>query len=173
MNKSDQFISSYESAVQFKIHEGELVWSRFSGFMVAHTIFFLLIGQIIIERDLPINRNMSLLLISIVGLILSFLWLLSTIRGFESVEFWSDASIELSNKQINNPMAEVFKKGREYFKLNHGVYFDIGTGRKKYIQRSIVSQLIRINTRWISYLTIFIIFLCYLLIIVGLLMGLI
>ena len=90
MNESnylEELVSMFHSVIALKTHEGDLVWSRFNSFVVTHTIFFIIIGQILVVHPKLSYQNNAIVTISFVGILLSVFWLISTIRGFESVEF--------------------------------------------------------------------------------------
>lgn len=161
----------YKSYLDYKIHEGELVWSRFSGFVVMHSIFYAVIGQIIVTSPL-LNKSYFLIIISILGLLLGGLWYLSTVRGFESVEFWSNAAMEYANyirKKFD--IHHVFEKGEEYFKLDQEVEFQLGHYNNLPMQRSKITRTVPINTRGTAYISILLIQLSYFVLLFVTLLG--
>lgn len=152
------YLDIYQSYINYKIHEGELVWSRFSGFVVAHSVFYAIIGQII-TSSLP-NKSPYLILASTLGLILGGLWYISTIRGFESVEFWSNASVEYANYIYKNfGIPNLFERGEKYFKKDEQVQFQLGHN-KITIQRSWITRW-SVSTRGTAYLSILFFLLSY------------
>lgn len=169
VNKEDGLqahVTLYETLLSQKTHEGDLVWSRFSGFVVTHSIFFAVIGQILIAdpNNVPVKESL-LISISILGLLLSILWLISTIRGFESVTFWTLSAVELSFKiQNEHGIDSVFRRGKKYFLEDGEVEFSVGEEKPRRAQRSPLTQQIIINTRWTAYLSISFLLLSYIVI---------
>lgn len=97
----------FQSAITLSNHEGDLIWSRFSAFIVANTIIFTLIG-VILETS---SRNIPIWAISIIGFIVTFLWLLSTARGFEAIEYWNHSAREIEEEILGeNAKINLFTK---------------------------------------------------------------
>lgn len=150
----------YSSAINLMNHEGDLVWSRFNVFILANTILFILIGELLKTN----NKQMSILVVSFVGLILTFLWLISTVRGFEAIEYWN-CSIREIEEAISGKDAVInlFIRGEKYFKLNQQVKFkfNFANGKEALCKRGCFTRCIPINVTWTAYLSIGLILLLY------------
>lgn len=168
-------LGMHQTYANYKTHEGALVWSRFSGFIINHTIFIAILAQIIAsEGELwdIVNKSFYTVPISLVGFWLGFLWLVSTIRGFESVEFWSIAAVESAEKlKSEHGIQNVYEKGREYFRENREISFNIGNTSRYFMQRSCLTRFFGINTRWTAYLSIGTLLIVYIIIFVLSLVG--
>lgn len=142
----------YRSAINLMNHEGDLIWSRFNVFILANTVLFLLLGELI-RID---NKHISILVVSVVGFILTFLWLISTARGFEAMEYWA-CSIRETEEAIlgKDPVISLFIRGEKYFKLNQQVSFKftLANNKEALLQRGCFTRCIPINTTWTAYLS--------------------
>ncbi|MEX2007460.1 MAG: hypothetical protein WD992_01690 [Candidatus Levyibacteriota bacterium] len=159
----------YQSAIALKIYEGTLIWSRFSAFMVVNTIIFTLIG-------LLLNNPWSIYIpiASIVGIVLTFLWFLSTKRGFEAIDYWTHSIGEIEGKILENEkIPSPYIRGEEYFKQNREVEFIFsGSKSSKVLQRGCFTRSLSfLNTRMTAYITILLIIVIYILIIVSYFLG--
>lgn len=164
-------ISLYESAMIQSHHEGDLIWSKFSGFIVTNTIFFGIIGQIITSKTLN-NPNQYVVVLSSVGFLLSFFWLISTKRGYETLYYWQYTGIEIASKIFNSlkksKLENYYKNGKSFFVDSKEVSFDFDYDKKK-LSRSILTSIYLkikdkkyfINTEWTAYLSILLIMLLY------------
>lgn len=159
-------ISMYESAISQSNHEGDLIWQKFNGFIVAHSILLAITGQII-TSDKLINAHTYLFLISITGLLLGLFWLISTIRGYDALHYWQYSAIEIANKIFKeNKQKNYYESGKSYFKDNQPVPFNFDYEDETiYKQKSCFVKCIpiikQINTEWTAYLSIIIIMILY------------
>lgn len=170
--KQERLLAGFQAAVDLKIYEGELVWSRFSTILTTQTILFAAIG-FFIQNGSGINKDnvFSFLFLSIVGLLISFFWFEMTSRGFTFNSFWAKCAREMEAK-ISQKDFEMFKKGKE-FSENKTVEFDYGKGVTEKYQRPWYAQIFKTETaaKWIiiifliGYFVLFIyslsIFICY------------
>lgn len=170
----NEILATFQTALSLKCHEGDLVWSRFNGFVPAHAIFFAVIGQILLTKSAEFQyKSESLIIFSIIGLLLGILWLISTVRGFESVEYWNLVAVELAYKMEKiYGIQSIFDRGYNYFKKDLCVSFDIGLGEVTHIRRSSFTRIMKvINTRWTAYLSIVSILVIYIFIISFTILG--
>lgn len=159
----DKLISLYESAISQSNHEGDLIWQKFNAFIVTHGIFFALLGGIITTNaDNLHNKTFFILGISIVGLFLSSMWLVSTIRGYDTLEYWKYTGIEIANKIFQKVgLNNYYKRGNDYFMSYDQVHFDFGYKKPK-LQRNCLSRKLKIiNTRRTAYFSILTIIVVY------------
>jgi hypothetical protein len=70
----------YQTAITAWTYEGAQVWARFNTMLVVHGIFIVVIAQLF-TSERPDARSVSFLLAAI-GLLVSLLWLMITVRGF-------------------------------------------------------------------------------------------
>jgi hypothetical protein len=116
-------------AIQFKIYEGQLVWSRSEFMLLANT---LLLATIAIFLSADNLNELVLMILSIFGFLLCVIWLEASIRSFAFGKFWTYCAreIEQSGKQI--PLLE---KGND-FKENRTIEFNFkGKDGKKFQYR--------------------------------------
>ncbi len=159
----DIVLEMYQTAHNLSNHEGDLIWSRFNAFIVVHTIFLIMFYQIFELKNfnfIPVTFK----IISASGFLLTFLWLISTVRGYEALDFWNLSARELGDKISKD--INLLKKGEEYFDKKRQVSFEMYNGEVKYIQKSCFTRLLRVNTKWTAYFSITIFLLLYLLIFV-------
>lgn len=162
--KFDKLCLLFQSVIALSNHEGDLVWSRFSAFIVTHAILFAFIGVLL---DVE-NRNIPIWSVATVGLIITFLWLLSTKRGFEAIEYWNYCAREIEEsildqeKKGGNDILNLYIRGEKYFKLNQQVRFSFGDRKEKLLQRGCLTRCIPLHTRWTAYLSIGLILFSYL-----------
>lgn len=161
MNKNDYLLSLYQSAINQSNHEGDLIWQKFNAFIVTHGILFALMGGVITTNG-DLNKNILVLSISAVGFLLCLLWLISTIRGYETLEYWKSTGIELASKIFKNSgLLNYYERGYEYFMDYDQVSFDYGYKKSK-LQRNCLSKMLKfINTRRTAYFSIGIIIIVY------------
>lgn len=154
----------YQSAINLSNHEGDLIWSRFSAFIVIHTIFFALIGFLL--ESTSKNRELFVLTISVAGFILVCLWLLSTIRGFKAIDYWNYCAREIEERLLGKDATiNLFIRGEKYFKLNREVRFNFGKEEEgTFLQRGCFTRCIPLSTKWTAYLSIGLILVLYLII---------
>lgn len=154
----------FQSANSLSNHEGDLIWSRFNAFILVHTIFLGIIIAQILNSDLITFqfRTEYLRLISLVGFILTFLWLISTKRGYEAIEYWNSSAREIEEKISKKfKMINLLTRGEEYFIKNREVTFDYGDKKIKYLQRSCFTRIFKFDTEWTAYTSIVLILLMY------------
>jgi hypothetical protein len=110
-------ILGYEQALQLKIYEGQLVWSRSESMLVVNTI---LLGAISIFLSYPNPNELVLIILSIFGFFLCLIWLEASIRGFAFNKFWTYCARELeeSSKDV-----KLLTKGNN-FKNNRTIEFN-------------------------------------------------
>lgn len=165
-NTLDVILAKYQIAMNHRTHEGDLIWQRFSSFIVGHAILFALIGQFLTSDSLT-NNYVYVRLVSGAGLILSLLWLLSTIRGFETLKYWTLCLREIEEKIPKQQYdVNLYLRGEKYFLNYETVRFNFGTSESKSIQRSFISRKVDINTKWTAYFSIGLISIAYLFIII-------
>ncbi|MBP6913382.1 MAG: hypothetical protein KBC00_02105 [Candidatus Levybacteria bacterium] len=115
--KKDEHQIAYEQAIQLKIYEGNLVWSRSQTMLVANTILLAAIG-IFLGSDRP---NVYVLIpLSVIGFLLSIIWMETTIRGFAFNKFWS---LSARNQEEKMSGVKVLTQGAN-FRNNKEVEFD-------------------------------------------------
>lgn len=167
-NEISALVSLYETAIAQSNHEGDLIWQKFNGFIVTHSIFFFIIGQII-TSDKLVNQHYYLFVLSIAGLILSFLWLISTARGYDALDYWQYSAIEIANKMFSpkkNKFKNYYEQGYKFFQKYEQASFNFGyevNGEKEVkLPRSCLTCLFKlINTKLTAYLSIGLIMLIY------------
>lgn len=161
INKYQKLSLLYESAISLKSHEGSLIWSRFSAFMIVNTLVFAMIG-LLLEN----NKTIYIPIISIIGLILTSLWFLSTMRGFEAIEYWNSSIREIEERMLEGEVIpSLYIRGERYFKQNREVEFTFDDPKNPYIlQRGCLTRCFHLNTRGTAYISIILILFMYLVI---------
>ena len=175
--ETQTLISLYESAMTQSNHEGDLIWQRFSGFIVTHGIFFALIGGIITSNTLN-NPQIYIGILSVVGFLLSIFWLISTVRGFDALHYWQYSGIEIAdnlydylNGNKRKKLKNYFNRGWDFFRNNEEVNFDFGYIKPKLQQKlkrtgftCFVYKIFKISTEWTAYISILLVMLLYVLV---------
>jgi len=114
--KKDEYKIAYEQAIQLKMYEGNLVWSRSQTMLVANTILLAAIG-IFLDSAEP---NVYVLIpLSVIGFLLSLIWMTTTIRGFAFNKFWSFSA---RNQEEQMSGVKIFTDGAK-FRNNKEVEF--------------------------------------------------
>jgi hypothetical protein len=104
-------------AIQFKIYEGQLVWSRSEFMLLANTI---LLATITIFLSANNPNGLVLIILSIFGFLLCTIWLEASIRSFAFGKFWTYCAREIEQSGKNNSLLE---KGND-FRENRTIEFN-------------------------------------------------
>jgi hypothetical protein len=98
MNKPNEFVKKedarvgYEVAASFWTYQGQLNWHRYNVMLVSNSVMLAVIGATLSSQRLLPYLTLAL---AIVGLILCFVWVLLTARGFDHHKFWGLCAWEL------------------------------------------------------------------------------
>lgn len=107
MNNSSR--SEYEACIDMRIAESQIQWERYNAMLVVNTIFIALMGftfdpkfkvPILVEQILPP-----------LGIVLCYLWIQMTKRGFMWVKFWTDLARTIEEKYGNKNQINPFSEG--------------------------------------------------------------
>lgn len=86
----------YLTAVNLRISEGEIQWSRYNAILIVNTIFITLLGLVYsVNFKLPHFKKELQLIAPILGLVLCYLWHRVSKRGFKWIEFWMSKARKL------------------------------------------------------------------------------
>jgi len=152
---------AYEQALNLKMYEGNLVWSRSQTMLVVNTILIAAIG-IFLSSEHPNEWVVSAL--AFLGLIICLLWMITSIRGFAFNIFWTLCARE---HEESTKKLKLLTKGA-LFKDNEITEFNIldkKTGLLKRYQRPFLGRFL--NTRHALYILISLFLILY-----GILLGL-
>lgn len=92
-NKIEKLTSSklelYKLALQKEMNEGQIMWQSSQGFLIANTIIFGFISQIIFKNDKQINftPNFGIFSLAFLGFIVCILWLGTYMRRSNYYKF--------------------------------------------------------------------------------------
>jgi hypothetical protein len=127
---ADDIRAGYQSAVDFWVHEGELIWARFNAMLVANTLMVTAIGFLLTG-----SKTLSFLTIalSFVGFLLCWMWILITQRGFDYFKYWIWSARELEQK-LSSGAVKTVSRGAE-FAAGKLVTFELD-GKKRSFQMS-------------------------------------
>ena len=138
------FFQGFKIAVSNIQYEGSLVWTRFGVLVGLNTITVGLLGFLIKDSS-SITSRITILGGSLVGFVLSILWLHVTGRGFATIKLWTLTAREFEEKFPKE--ISLYRRG-EKFKLNQPVEFDINGGiqlvRLLYVRNSISTEFVGI-----------------------------
>jgi uncharacterized membrane protein (DUF485 family) len=100
----------YQSAVDFCIYEGGLIWARFNAMLVANTLIVTAIGF-----SLTGVTHLWLLsiVLMVVGMILCWMWFFFANRGYDRLHYWILSARELEQK-LSNPAVKTLSRGAEF-----------------------------------------------------------
>jgi len=112
ISNSDTARTLYESAIQFALHEGNILWARFSVVTLANSIVIFSFAQTLTNTRL--SSAILAVILPIGGIVLCLLWIPLTERSFEYEQFYIFAARELEEKHFAPPGTEQFltKGGR-------------------------------------------------------------
>jgi hypothetical protein len=177
--KISVLLKLYESAMTQSNHEGDLIWQKFSAFIVTHGIFFALIGGIITSKTLD-DPSIYIFILSLVGFLLSIFWLISTIRGFDALHYWQNTGIEIADNLYDylrgnkhKELKNYYDRGWDFFKNDEEVKFDFGYKKPKLqlqLKRTnftrFIYKIFNVNTEWTAYISILLILLLYVIVLI-------
>lgn len=96
----------YEISTNMLISYGETLWTKFSGLLIANSILLGLIGFIL--RSANVSEIITgyqyyyyLIIISILGIVISFLGYLLIVRSFSYYDFWLFMLRDIENKYFD------------------------------------------------------------------------
>ena len=149
-NDKNALLSAYGKALDLKIYEGELVWSRFGVMLAIQTVLLTLIG-ILIKNDKGIDANIlwTLFPASIIGLYFCYLWKNVTARGFFTNKYWMYVAKELEYR-MNVPNLNMLRKGYHLY-LDEDVVFRFGSDDKDVMHYQRPKELRKIKTEESAY----------------------
>lgn len=161
-NRIPFLMASYQSALQLKMYEGELVWSRYGVMLTIHTIFLSLAG-ILLKTESGIDAHMLgiLIPISFIGYVFCYFWLNVTARGFITNNFWLYEAKELEFK-IHTVDIDMLNNNGAILKDEHKVELVYGTKDKDRHTIYRNEGLRRFNTEESAYFIIYIFAVIYL-----------
>ncbi len=118
--KPENIRIKYQVAVNKNISESEIQWSRYNVMIVVNT---LIIGAIGTLENAHVTSSFKLLsfILPVFGLVLCYLWFITTWRGFQWITFWAETSRKLE-EQLKDSRSELnpFMNGLERKKLIAG-----------------------------------------------------
>jgi hypothetical protein len=156
----------YSAAIQLLTYEGQVSWARFNSIVTAQSIFFATIG-VLIKSEL----DLIICALSLIGILISILWLVMTIRGFAMLKYYILCARELE-EEIDPPKKDLyfnfFKRGND-FRNNKIVAFKLLNSDSKYHVRPDFGRII--DTNWAAYLIICLFIMLYIIILFSTLSG--
>lgn len=78
------------AAIDFRISEAEQIWGRFDIFVVANSIVLGMLGNALSTSSRSDAQSLGVVVGSVFGEVLVWLWWRMTVRGWEYLEFWQD-----------------------------------------------------------------------------------
>lgn len=100
--------SGYQAAVALWVHEGQGIWSKFTGMVYAHTILILTISAILTSNkadDLCLVR----VILCILGLLICIAWMIITARSFVYHDYYVKSAREIENLYLESEVKTVVR----------------------------------------------------------------
>lgn len=159
MSKTD-LLMAYQSAIDLKIYEGELVWSRYGVMLTIHTIIVSVLG-VLLKNDKGLDLNLFWLLIPIgfIGMYFCFSWRKVTARGFATNKYWLYSARELEYL-IKNPSIKMTQRGEDFSK-DQVVSFQFGPKHEDRLYFERPQQARGLTTEEYAYRIIYVFCLIY------------
>ena len=149
----------YQAAISLMTYEGNLIWARYGLMLLAHTIILSAIG---LTSDAPrLARTVTLTGLSLVGLVLCFVWWLVNDIGFRYFFYWLFSARELEELCLS-PVRTLsrgtpFTPGEVVTVLVGGGERQLPLGRKDRIKILHASNLviILVGLLYVTFLVVF------------------
>ncbi len=156
IKEKSSYMDSFKVAVDLMIFEGELLWSKFTSMLTAQSLLVALIAILLNSA----TNTLLVILLSIAGLVLCFLWFQITSRGFSFNKYYTLVAREMEEKM--NDDLNVLRRGYK-FKNGQTIAFNISNQADEktiFFSRPWYSNLL--STPQASYLTIMVFAVIYL-----------